>query len=142
MSDFKATLQYRVPYADTDQMGYVYYANYYIYFERGRNELMRAMNFTYKELEDMGIGLPVIEAHSNYRSPARYDDLLTVEARLAEFKGLRIMVACKVFRGDELLAKGYTRHAFIDMKTGHPIRIPDELRERFEKVVNPSDLES
>ena len=92
MSDFKATLQYRVPYADTDQMGYVYYANYFIYFERGRNELMRAMNFTYKELEDMGIGLPVIEAHSNYRSPARYDDLLTVEARLAEFKGLRIMV--------------------------------------------------
>ena len=81
MSDFKVTLQYRVPYADTDQMGYVYYANYFIYFERGRNELMRAMNFTYKELEDMGIGLPVIEAHSNYRSPARYDDLLTVEAR-------------------------------------------------------------
>ena len=142
MSDFKATLQYRVPYADTDQMGYVYYANYFIYFERGRNELMRSMNFTYKELEKMGIGLPVIEAHSNYRSPARYDDLLTVEARLAEFKGLRIMVACKVFRGDELLVSGYTRHAFIDMKTGRPIRIPEELRERFEKVVNPSGLES
>ena len=142
MSDFKGTLQYRVPYADTDQMGYVYYANYFVYFERGRNELMRAMDFTYKELEDMGIGLPVIEAHTNYRSPARYDDLLTIEARLEEIKGLRITVACKVFRGDELLVKGYTRHAFIDMKTGHPIRIPEELRERFEKVVNPSGLEA
>ena len=137
MSDFKGTLQYRVPYADTDQMGYVYYANYFVYFERGRNELMRAMKFTYKELEDMGIGLPVIEAHTNYRSPARYDDLLTIEARLVEFKGLRITVGCKVLRGDELLVSGYTRHAFIDMKTGHPTRISDVLRERFEKVVNP-----
>ena len=139
MSDFKVTLQYRVPYADTDQMGYVYYANYLVYFERGRNELMRSMGFTYKELEEMGIGLPVIEAHTNYRNPAHYDDLLTIEARLAEIKGLRIMVACRVLRDETLLVTGHTRHAFIDMKTGHPIRIPDELRRRFENVVNPED---
>ena len=132
MSNFKASLEYRVPYADTDQMGYVYYANYYIYFERGRNELMRAMGFTYKELEDMGIGLPVIESHANYRMPGRYDDLLTIEAELAEFRRLHLMVACKVLRDGALLASGYTRHAFIDMKTGRPMRIPDEVRRRLE----------
>lgn len=122
---------YRVPYADTDQMGYVYYANYLVYFERGRNELMRAMEFTYKELEKLGIGLPVTECHVTYHTPAKYDDVLTIRARLAEFKGLHLVVACQVERDGVVLAEGYTKHAFIDMKSGRPVRIPSDVRNKF-----------
>jgi acyl-CoA thioester hydrolase len=124
--------EYRVPYADTDQMGYVYYANYLVYFERGRNELMRSMGFTYKELESLGIGLPVAECQIRYHIPARYDDRLTIHAELAEFKGLHLVVACKVLRDGVVLAEGHTRHAFVDMATGRPVRIPQEVRRRLE----------
>ncbi len=130
------TTEYRVPYADTDQMGFVYYANYLMYFERGRNELMRAMGFTYRELESLGIGLPVVECNVKYRMPAKYDDVLTIHAEFSEFRKLQLVVSCKVMRGDELLAEGFTRHAFIDLKTGRPVRIPDDVRARFESFYN------
>lgn len=122
------TLEYRVPYADTDQMGYVYYANYLVYFERGRNELMRSIGFTYKKLEEIGFGLPVMEAYAKYHSPAKYDDLLTICAEVTEFHRLHLVVSCKVMRDGVVLAEGYTKHAFIDMKTGRPARIPEEIR--------------
>ena len=124
-------LQYRVPYADTDQMGFVYYGNYLTYFERARNELMRANGFTYKELEALGVGLPVIEANAKYHRPAKYDDELTICATLEEIGGVRLKVACQVKRGDELLTEGWTRHCFIDLKTGRPVRAPEQLLEVF-----------
>ena len=74
----KVTIEYRVPYADTDQMGVVYYGNYLTLFERARNELMRGSGFTYARMEtEGGAMLPVVEAHVDYHAPARYDDLLT-----------------------------------------------------------------
>lgn len=127
----EGVLQYRVPYADTDQMGFVYYGNYLTYFERGRNEFMRAWGFTYKELEALGVGLPVVEAHVKYHAPARYDDLLTIKARLAEAKGVRLKVEASVWRGETLLADGWTVHVFIDLKSGRPVRPPAEMASRL-----------
>lgn len=126
-------VQYRVPYADTDQMGFVYYGNYLTYFERARNELMRANGFTYKELEAFGVGLPVVEANVKYSRPARYDDELVIIATLEEIGGVRLKVACQVKRGDELLASGWTQHCFIDLKNGRPVRAPEAITNVFSK---------
>src|ERR1700734_2405752 len=68
----------RVRYAETDQMGVVYHANYFVWFEVGRTELLRASGWSYREMEAEGIGLPVVEAHCDSRQPARYDDELEV----------------------------------------------------------------
>ena len=118
-------LTYRVPYADTDQMGVVYYANYLVFFERSRNELMRSLGLTYKEMEEKGIGLPVLEAHVEYHSPARYDDLLTIKARVDGFEGIKLRVKCEVKRGETLLVEGYTLHDCLDYKQLRPVRPPD-----------------
>lgn len=126
-------LEYRVPYADTDQMGFVYYGNYLTFFERSRNELMRANGFTYKELEKLGIGLPVVEANIKYHRPAKYDDILTITARLEEFSGVRLKVVCEVKCGDVLLADGWTKHCFMDLKTGRVTRPPEVMAEVFSK---------
>ena len=122
----KVAVNYRVPYADTDQMGVVYYANYLIYFERLRNELIRAGGKSYRQWEEEGINLPVIEAQCEYFHPAHYDDTLTITGRVAEVKRVRIRIECEVKRGDELLARGYTVHACIN-REGRPIRVPEEI---------------
>jgi acyl-CoA thioester hydrolase len=124
---YHGQLQYRVPYADTDQMGVVYYANYLVYFERSRNELMRAMGLSYKELEQRQLGLPVISAQVDYSAPARYDDVLTIRAELAWVRGVRLQVDCSVRRDEELLATGHTVHAVIDLRSLRPARLPEDL---------------
>ena len=68
----------RVRYADTDQMKFAYYGKFFEYFEQGRSDLLRAIGLPYREVEELGYFLPVIEAHAEYRRPARYDDLLSV----------------------------------------------------------------
>ncbi len=120
-------MQYRVPYADTDQMGVVYYANYLVYFERLRTELLREAGLPYKELENQGIMLPVIEAICRYKRPAKYDDLLTITGYVEEIKGARIKIICKVFLDDKLLVEGHTIHACIAADTGRPTRPPQAL---------------
>lgn len=124
---YAASVEYRVPYADTDQMGFVYYGNYLEYFERARNELMRAFPLTYREMEARGLGLPVLQAHVDYRSAAHYDDLLTLRATLAECGRLRLRIDCEVLRGDEVLATGHTVHACMDLATRRPARLPPEF---------------
>ncbi len=125
----KVTIQYRVPYADTDQMQVVYYGNYLTYFERSRNELLREMGFSYKELEALGYALPVKEAHVNYLAPATYDDLLEITGWCESFKGVRLKICCEVRRGGLLLADGYTVHANCDIKTMRPVRPPQAMRD-------------
>lgn len=129
----RVTIEYRVPYADTDQMGVVYYANYLEFFERSRNELMRACGYTYRECEADGIMLPVTHAEVDYRSPARYDDILEITAWVKMLKGVRIEIACEVRRkGEEaLLVSGFTRHCFVSTKTFRPVSPP----ERFLAIV-------
>ena len=122
-----ATLTYRVPYADTDQMGVVYYANYLIYFERARTELLRLVGLPYREMERRGYGLPVIEAHVDYKASAGYDDELTITGQLAWVKGVRLQVDCEVLLDQTLLCRGYTVHAFVDLETMRPTRVIPEL---------------
>lgn len=125
----KTVLEYRVPYADTDQMGVVYYGNYLTLFERARNELMREMGYTYRECEAEGWMLPVIHAELDYKRPARYDDLLEVSAWVQASKGVRLEIACEVRRkGEEaVLVKGFTRHCFVSTETFRPIPPPEKL---------------
>ena len=119
----KIVLEYRVPYADTDQMGVVYYGNYLTLFERARNELMRACGYTYRACESEGFMLPVVHAEVDYKSSARYDDLLEVTASVQKWKGVRLEIACEVRRkGEErLLASGFTRHCFVSTQTFRPV---------------------
>ena len=125
----KIVTEYRVPYADTDQMGVVYYGNYMALFERARNELMRACGYTYKECEAEGFMLPVVHAEADYKSPAKYDDLLEISAWVQAQKGVRIEIACEIRRkGEEaVLVSGFTRHAFIDLKTFRPCSPPERF---------------
>lgn len=122
------TISYRVPYADTDQMHVVYYANYLAFFERGRNELLRACGTTYRALEASGLGLPVAEAHVNYLAPATYDDLLEITAWSEGFQGVRLTLRCEIRRDGKLLASGYTVHALVNLHTLRPARPTPEIR--------------
>jgi acyl-CoA thioester hydrolase len=117
----------RVIYGDTDTMGVVYYANYLRFFELGRNEYMRARGLTYREVEAQGVQLPVTEARCRYRKPARYDDLLTVETRVARARGARVVFAYSIRdQGGELLAEGETEHAAVG-PGGRPQRLSAEV---------------
>jgi len=118
------TTELRVRYAETDQMGVVYYANYLVWFEVGRVELLRALGFSYKQLEaEHGCILPVIEATCRYRSPARYDDQILIETRPALLRGPVLKFAYRIFRKPnqegkerELLAEGETTHVVCDSR--------------------------
>lgn len=107
----------RPRYAETDQMGVVYHANYLTYFEVGRCEFFRALGFTYRELEEEGVILPVIRAEVDYMQPALYDDELYIRTSLKELKGARMVLRYEVLRGNEgnqqVLARGTTAHAFV-----------------------------
>ena len=89
---------YRVPYADTDQMQVVYYANYFVYFERSRTDMLRDLGVSYREMEERGFILPVAEAHCKYKNPARYDDLLTFRSWVSEMRGVQLTVTTEVWR--------------------------------------------
>jgi acyl-CoA thioester hydrolase len=124
-------MQYRVPYADTDQMGVVYYGNYLTIFERSRNELMRSCGYTYKEFEKDGCMLPVVHAEVDYKSPAHYDDLLEVTAFVKEQKGVRLEIGCEVRRAgeDKILVSGFTRHCFVSTETFRLMLPPQKFLE-------------
>ena len=130
----------RVTYANTDQMGIVYYANYLIYFEMGRTELLRSYDFPYAKLEAMGVLLPVLEAHCIYRSPARYDDMLTVETVPVLTNGARFRMHYAVRRAGELLATGYTDHVCLG-RDGKPQRMHPELRRVMERAISERGAE-
>ena len=119
----------RVIYGDTDQMGVVYYANYFRYFEFARSELFRAKGGSYRDFEREGSMLPVVEAHCDYRASARYDDLLVIRTRVSELKRVSLTFSYELFREGELerpLATGHTVHACIG-RDGRPTRIPAAL---------------
>jgi len=115
------TTQVRVRYAETDQMGIVYYANYLVWFELGRVELLRSLGLAYSRLEkDHGCILPVVSARCRYRAPARYDDEILIETRPAMLRGSVLKFAYRILRkgrdGEEpaLLAEGETVHVVCD----------------------------
>lgn len=123
----------RVRYAETDQMGVVYYANYFVWFEVARTDLLRSLGWTYREMETSGVFLPVIEAHCHYRRSARYDDELEVKAVGILMSPVRMSFDYEVFvKGSpEAVANGRTVHAALD-REGRPCRLPSRVREAFE----------
>lgn len=120
----------RVFYGDTDQMGVAYYANYLRWFEMARNEYLRGTGYPYKDVERDGMQLPVVEAGCRYASPARYDDLLLLDAWIAELGRVRVRFEYRVRRSGEpeALATGFTIHASIDA-AGRPQRVAAPLRD-------------
>lgn len=127
-------MTYRVPYADTDQMGVVYYANYLVYFERSRTEMLREAGLAYYELEKAGVYLPVAEANCKYYSPARYDELLTFKSYVSRLVGARLVVSSEVWREETLLVKGYVVLACATNKQ-KLIRLPQNLIDKCSKYL-------
>lgn len=118
----------RVRYAETDQMGYVYYGNYAMYYEVGRVESLRQLGLTYKALEEMGIMMPVLENYSRYKAPARYDELLTVKTTIKEIPGVRITFYYEIFdENKKLVNEGQTQLVFIDMRSNRPCKAPEAM---------------
>lgn len=128
----------RVSYRDTDQMGTVYYANYLVFFERGRSEFMREAGFTYRQMEELGLFFPVMHAECNYFSPAKYDDLLTIETSISELKNASVVFAYKIKCADKLIADGKTKHPLVN-RAFKPIRIPQDLKVLLEKSINSNE---
>lgn len=118
--------QCRVIYGDTDSGGVVYYANYLRFFEAGRTEILRSHDASYRELEEQGYILPVVECHTRYKASARYDDLLIVETSVQDVKKMSCRFNHRITRANDqrLLVKGYTIHACVDLQ-GKLTRFPD-----------------
>jgi acyl-CoA thioester hydrolase len=123
----------KVRYAETDQMGIVYYANYFVWFEVGRTDLLRTGGWSYKDMERDGYSLPVVEAHGKYRQSARYDDELEIRTLGTLLSPVRVRFDYTVVRGADqtVLATGHTVHASLD-RTGRPRRLPERVRSLFE----------
>lgn len=122
----------RVRYAETDKMGVVYYANYFVWFEVARAELLRSLGWSYREMETAGVSLPVIEAHCDYHRPARYDDELDVKTEGRMLSPVRMQFTYEVVRREDaaLAASGTTLHAAIGAN-GRPCRLPQRIRDVF-----------
>jgi acyl-CoA thioester hydrolase len=128
----------RVRYADTDQMGIVYYGKYFEYFEVARTELLRACGLPYKTIESAGFGLPVTEASAKYLRSAKYDDLLRITARIPKAVSSRLEIDYIVQIEDtrELIAEGKTTLVFVSHTTGKPSRPPEIYREALSRFSN------
>jgi acyl-CoA thioester hydrolase len=122
----------RVRYAETDQMGVVYYANYFVWFEVARADLLRTLGWSYREMEHSGVSLPVIEAHCEYRQAARYDDELEVRTEGRVLSPVRMEFTYEVRRLSDggVAAAGRTVHAALG-PNGRPCRLPGRVREVF-----------
>jgi len=122
----KNTTTIRVRYADTDKMQFVYNGKYFEYFEVGRTELLRSVGLPYTEVEKAGYQLPLIEAGVKYFTPALYDDVLEIEAMVKELLSAKVHIEYRVTRsnGEDLIAEGFTTHAFIKVDSKKASRPP------------------
>ena len=125
-----STSTVRVRYAETDKMGVVYYANYFVWFEVGRTDLLRTLGWSYREMELAGVSLPVIDAHCEYVRPARYDDELEIRTvgRLLSPARLEFTYEVRLAADATIAATGRTTHASVD-PGGRPCRLPQRVRE-------------
>lgn len=130
---FTATTQIRVRYGETDQMGYLYYGNYALYYEVGRAEAIRQLGFTYRQLEEMGTMMPVVELNVQYFRPALYDDLITVKTILKELPDTpKIQFHSELYNeAGVLLNKGVTTLVFYNPKEKKKMNLPHELHTRL-----------
>ena len=126
---FQTSIQIRVRYAETDQMGYVYYGNYATYYEVARVEALRKLGLSYKELEEKGVMMPVLENRSKFLLPGKYDELLTVKVTIPKMPAVKIIFQYDIYNeNDHLIHEGETTLAFINMQSGRPVRMPEEMQ--------------
>lgn len=124
----------RVRYGETDQMGYVYYGNYAMYYEVARVESLRQLGLTYRELEEMGILMPVIENKSRFLAPAKYDDLLRIVTTLREKPGVKIRFEYDIYNSDNILIhQGETVLVFLNKETNKPCRQPPAMEQVLQR---------
>ncbi len=123
----KHETQIRVRYQETDNMGVVYYANYLVWFEVARTEYLRREELSYRKMEEDGMYLMVASASCQYKSPARYDDVVKVETWIPEIKNSSLKFEYKISLGERLIATGESVHVFTN-KSGRPLRVPEEIR--------------
>ena len=129
--------QIRVRYSEVDQMGYVYYGHYAQYYEVARAELLRQLDFSYRQLEEMGIQMPVIDLSIKYSRPAHYDDNLTVKIYISKMPKVRIVFNYEVYNEEqELLNRGETTLVFINANTKKPCSIPPFLADKMQEYFN------
>lgn len=122
----------RVRYSETDQMGVVYHGNYAQYFELGRTEWLRSLGITYKDMENNGIMLPVISLNFNFLKSALYDDVLTIETTIKKKPLVKIEFDYLITnQNNEKICSGNSVLAFINMKTGKPMKCPDNILDRI-----------
>ena len=132
MSPVQSTSRIRVRYAETDQLGVVYYANYFVWFEVARTDLLRESGWNYREMEGDGFSLPVIEARCAYLRSAKYDDELDVRTTGEMLSPVRVQFNYEIVRTSDgaTLATGSTIHATLD-SSGKPCRLPARVRTLF-----------
>jgi acyl-CoA thioester hydrolase len=129
--------QLRVRYAETDQMGYVYYGNYAQYFEMGRAEALRSLGYTYRFMEQNGVMMPVVNMQTDFIKPALYDDLLTIKTIIAALPGVRMHFAYEISNeAGVLLTRGETTLVFIDRTTNKLTRSPEFLMNSLQPFFN------
>ncbi|MFK7749714.1 MAG: acyl-CoA thioesterase [Kordia sp.] len=125
----------RIRYAETDQMGVVYHGNYVQFIEMGRTEWLRALGISYRELEEMGVMLPVISIQINYKKSAYYDDVLTVRTTLKKLPSVKIEFEYEIYnKSKEIITNGNAVLAFINMKTKRPMKCPMHLIEKLSTI--------
>ena len=130
---YKSQTKIRVRYSETDMMGYVYYGNYASYFEVARVEAIRQLGFSYRQMEDDGIALPVLDFSIKYFKPAYYDDELTIETTIAELPKARIHFTYKTFNANnELINEASTTLVFINKTTMKPSMAPENFIEKMQ----------
>jgi len=127
----------RVRYKETDQMGVVYYGNYFTWFEVGRNEFFRNLNLECGELERKDVFLPVIETGCKYINSAKFDDEVLIKTELVELRGVRFRLNYTIYRVSDntLIAEGFTRHAFVDREL-KPINFKRRYPEAWSTLEN------
>jgi acyl-CoA thioester hydrolase len=116
----------RVRYAETDRMGLLHHANYFVFFEMGRTEMLRQKGISYREIEDAGHFLVIVDISCKFKRPAHYDDLLTVRTTIARVTHVKIIHEYKILRDELVLAEGQSTLACVD-RDGRPQALPESL---------------
>ena len=125
---YQSETSVRVRYGETDQMAYVYYGNYAMYYEVGRVESLRRLGVTYKELEANGVMMPVLENHSKFLTAARYDEVLRIVTTIRVKPTVKIKFEYEIFNEENrLIHQGETLLAFVNQKSGRPCKPPEVM---------------
>lgn len=122
-------LEIRIRYAETDQMGFVYYGNYAQYLELGRVALMKQIGISYKKLEEEGVGMPVREMNIKYFKAAKYDDLIQVKTTIKERPNLKFNFIYHIYKEGVLLAEASTTLFFMDKNSQKVIKMPKDIEQ-------------